>query len=551
MDHSAQNIKKQLYLKQTPIMIEIIIKEVINKQNDSEDLSLDLLSRLKEIEESSYKFKFPEIAHIVKVLRSMLIETSTNVKLPRYMEQSFLQLLDEIVLFIQTPTQIQYRLPKVKNEKLFHSVKEYNSHEISKTILLIDGDFLFLNKTARLFVEAGFNVMKAHRFEQGLHTISETLPDCIILGLNLIDIKPEKFIANLQSETSKFFVPTIVVGDKTNKDVLEKLKFHVEDVIEKPFVMDDLYIKVMRLIDQSEKMKNQVNIDELTSCYSRKFIMERLEYFYCNQKEKDNSHALAIIDLDYFKHVNDQYGHPIGDKVLIQFAKFITEKIRNTDIFARYGGEEFILLFPHTETKDALKKLDFLREEFSKLNIDTGDSFINQTFSGGIVSNKDVCTNNPVEILNWADIALYAAKNSGRNRLLMYDPKMVTKKQAIKVLIADDDRFIRQVLIDGLNDQKWDLLVATNGREALDIANSQIPNLIILDGSMPEIDGYEVLSKLRNNIRFKQTGVIMLTGNSDEKNIAKALEAGADDYITKPFSLVELKARINRLLMRH
>lgn len=541
MQQNEQIEKKMKYLAETPKILEALQNETINKKSGN------FLNLLNEIELFSSECNNHEVVHIVQVMKIMTKDDC----LPCYFEGAFLQLIDEIQLLIQTPTQIQYRLPKIKDEKILQLVKDYNSKTHPRTILIIDGDLLFINKTARSFTEAGFTVLKSNRGKEGLRIIMETMPDCIVFGLNLMDVRPEEFIKELQSMVSKFFVPIIAIGDKSKKSDIENIKFQINDTVEMPFLMDDLFLKAMRLIDQALRMKNQVNVDELTGIYSRKFIMERVEYYLSNQKEKEFTHSLAIFDLDYFKHVNDKYGHPIGDRVLVEFARFISENIRSTDIFARYGGEEFILLFPRTKPKFALKKLNQLREEFSKIKIEADGVFINQTFSGGIASNEDDLTNNPVELLNLADIALYAAKNSGRNRLLTFEPKMKFKKQKSKILVADDDRFTRQILFDGLKDGDWILLEAKDGREALEIANKEFPQLILLDGLMPEMNGYEVLLEIRKNILFKETAVIMLTGNHSDENIAQALYAGADDYITKPFSLIELKARVNRFLVRH
>ena len=543
------NIKKYLYVQRTPKMIEEMINDVLNRK-ESSHISANITNRLKQLEISSLKYNATELVHMTKTLQTMVKRNGSTVVLPKYMERAFLQLLEEMLNVIQNPTQIQHRLPKVRDEKVLQSVKEYNNGE-ARTVIIIDNDLLFLNKTASLLTEAGFTVLKSNRGMQAQKLIAETLPDCIIIGLNLIDIKVEEFLKELHEKVDTLFSPIIVIGHEDQKDVMDKIKLNINDTIIKPFAIDDLFVKMMRLMDHATRMKNQLHIDELTGVYSRKYIMEKLEYFYCNSKQKDYSHALAILDLDYFKDVNDNYGHTVGDKVLVEFAEFINSKIRSTDIFARYGGEEFILLLPRTGIIDARKKINALRKEFINRSINIGEVGLKQTFSGGIVSNKDVKTNHPVEVLNLADIALYAAKNQGRNRVLIYEPKMKWKQEKYKVLIVDDDRLTRNILLDGLKDEPWSLLEATNGLEAIEIANKQIPNIILLDGLMPEMNGYETLEEIRKNIRFKQTAVIMLTGNHSDENIAKALDAGADDYITKPFSLVELKARINRSLVRH
>lgn len=553
MDKPEQRtaFKKQLYLKQTPTIINHLSKQIRKKSGDIIELSIGSYIDLQDIEKSSNLFEYKEIAHISKTLQAMLYEEGNKIFLPLYMEQPFLLLLDEMLLKLDTPSQIQQRLPKIKNQKLLNSVIESNRNNLKKLVLLIDDDLLFLNKVSSLLIEAGFVVLKSHRGKQAIQILKENTPDCIISGMNIVDMNAYTFIEFIQKNIANRFIPLLVIGEQNDKHSIDKVKFSIDDHLLKPFLMDDLLIKMMRLIDRANRLKNQVNTDELTGIYSRKYIMEKLEFYYGFPPEKDHTHSLAIFDLDYFKLVNDKYGHQVGDKVLVYFASFISKNIRSTDIFARYGGEEFILLFPHTTTTEALKKLNRLREEFSKKTIEIGHTVIRQTFSGGIVSNKDILSNNPVKLLNLADLALYEAKNNGRNQFLIYHEKMENKTEQFKILIADDDRFTRKILKDGLRNESWVLSFAMNGLEAIELANKDCPNLILLDGLMPKKSGYEVLEEIRKNIRFKETAIIMLTGNHSDENIAKALDAGADDYITKPFSMVELKARVNRFLVRH
>lgn len=553
MDQSKQksDFKKQLFIKQTPIIVNQILKQLKNKEDRVLELKLGSIIDLQDIEKTAKLFEYHEIAHISKTLQAMLCEEENNYHLPLYMEQPFLLLLDEILVKLETPSHIQQRLPKIKNQNLINSIIESNKNDVQKVIMVIDDDLLFLNKVSSLLVDAGYIVLKSHRGKQAIQMFKETTPDCVIAGINIDDMKPLLFIESIQKKIANSFVPLIVVGDQTSKHVIEKVRFSIDDYLIKPFLMDDLLIKMVRLMERATRLKSQVNTDELTGIYSRKYIMEKLEYYFGHTSEKDHTHALAIFDLDYFKLVNDKHGHQMGDKVLIHFAKFISNHIRNTDIFARYGGEEFILLFPHTTSKEAWIKLNRLREEYSKQPITIDDIVIKQTFSGGIISNKDILSNNPVKLLNLADLALYEAKKSGRNQFLTYHERMENKNEKFKILIADDDRFTRKILKDGLINENWSLSFARNGLEAIEVAKRDRPNLILLDGLMPIKSGYEVLEEMRNNIRFKETAIIMLTGNHSDENVARALDGGADDYITKPFSMVELKARVNRFLVRH
>lgn len=120
-----------------------------------------------------------------------------------------------------------------------------------------------------------------------------------------------------------------------------------------------------------------------------------------------------------------------------------------------------------------------------------------------------------------------------------------------KILIVEDDPGIIEMISMYLQDKEFELYKATNYAEAMDGISDFIPDLILLDWMLPDKSGIEFLKKLRLNSLYQDTPVLMLTAKIEEEDIVKGLDAGADDYITKPFSLKELLARIEAHLRRH
>jgi DNA-binding response OmpR family regulator len=118
----------------------------------------------------------------------------------------------------------------------------------------------------------------------------------------------------------------------------------------------------------------------------------------------------------------------------------------------------------------------------------------------------------------------------------------------MKVLLADDDPILHRVLTHRLSREGFEVLSAFNGREALDLAAQNPPNLLILDGIMPELDGFAVLREWRAKEALAKIPVVMLTARNREEDVVGALEGGAVDYLTKPFSPAELVARVKRVM---
>jgi diguanylate cyclase (GGDEF)-like protein len=125
---------------------------------------------------------------------------------------------------------------------------------------------------------------------------------------------------------------------------------------------------------------------------------------------------VLMIDIDYFKHINDSYGHAVGDDVLKQLTRRCFHILRDTDIFGRHGGDEFVAILPESDARDALQVAERLRTEVEELSVESGKGEVRFTVSVGLTQFRD--EERFEETLNRADQALYHAKRSGRNRVV-------------------------------------------------------------------------------------------------------------------------------------
>lgn len=159
--------------------------------------------------------------------------------------------------------------------------------------------------------------------------------------------------------------------------------------------------------------------DPLTSLFNRRKILEELEGAQQAQKWNNNSYSITIIDLDFFKRVNDTYGHSVGDETLKMFASFIQQNVRGQDIVGRWGGEEFFIIFPDTIDVQAFDVLLRLQKNFAKKPLCIKNHSIRITFSAGISSSAvDTSVD---EMIKQADQALYKAKELGRDLIVKYE----------------------------------------------------------------------------------------------------------------------------------
>ncbi|RKX81887.1 MAG: hypothetical protein DRP58_11135 [Spirochaetes bacterium] len=177
---------------------------------------------------------------------------------------------------------------------------------------------------------------------------------------------------------------------------------------------------------KAEQLYQQVEylsrIDPLTDLDNRRsFKIDSLRLFQLAIRHESKL-SCAMLDIDFFKKVNDTYGHDMGDKVLIELAKTCKKMIRKTDLLARFGGEEFCFLFPETDLNHAALLADRIRDAISKLEFNSGKNKFSITVSIGIseLLNKN---DNIENMIKRSDDAMYKAKENGRNRVVVWEEK--------------------------------------------------------------------------------------------------------------------------------
>jgi diguanylate cyclase (GGDEF)-like protein len=177
-----------------------------------------------------------------------------------------------------------------------------------------------------------------------------------------------------------------------------------------------LYERGVELKAANKRIEELAELDELTGSFNRRCIMRMLDDEIARARRLKTSCAIALIDLDWFKRVNDHYGHPIGDEVLRTFAIAVFANIRHIDRFGRYGGEEFLLVLPDTPDDEAVRTLNRLRAIIADLDWSAFSPGMQVTISAGVATLKPDET--PETFLARADSALYIAKARGRNRIV-------------------------------------------------------------------------------------------------------------------------------------
>ncbi|WCN36985.1 response regulator [Aneurinibacillus uraniidurans] len=529
--------------------------EVQSRLSQEEHLQTDVKWReeiyrvLHSLKGTAGTLGFSNLTHIAETGLLMFSESHTYA-LPSYMITPLHTLINEAITYLRMAEHAHV------SEDILQEMRHFNALDGKpKRILVIDDDEILLSSIHHMLSMGGFDVEVLSDPSHNLEEMLNRQPDCIILDIMMPDTDGFYVMQYIRNDVQREFTPVLMLTARADlTDKYKGFQLGADEYLTKPFHFEELMLRIKTLISRVEKYRSLTLYDSLTGLHNRRYLLDRLQELFIMHARKPQNVTLSIIDLDFFKRVNDTYGHPCGDTVLKSFASFLKEKLRETDIITRYGGEEFIVVLPDTPLEQAEVILNRVREDFSRTEIHCSCQNVSffQTFSCGMaqigINGHDITS-----LIEYADKALYLAKFKGRNRICLASELGDDATNGVarkKVLIADDDMIVHAILKNQLADTDWDLIFAKNGQEVLNIVTDITPDLFILDGMMPVLNGLEACMTLRKQPRFAKTPIIMLTGRDAKEEIAQALDTGVDDYVLKPFSAIELKARINRLFVR-
>ncbi|MFW5648927.1 MAG: response regulator [Candidatus Alkaliphilus sp. MAG34] len=447
---------------------------------------------------------------------------------------------------------IKHRIDYLKEDRKAHILtkpgEDYINISDRGKILLVDDDITILKLLENALTTEGYTVYICDDSLSAFDLISVARPDVIMLDIMMPGINGYELLEKIKVVPEYSHMHVIFLSAIGNvDDRIKGLKLGADDYITKPFVIDEVMARIETVLRRTDKYKKKLLNDDLTDAYSRYYFSQRIKEEIERYKRNGTIFSIAFIDIDHYKIVNDRYGHQAGDFVLQEIVAYLDKNIRKCDSLYRYGGEEFIILLPDTSKLQTYAVIDRLRKGFAREPIPVGGTTIKVTFSAGIAQteSKDITGE---QLVGNADRAMYKAKKLGRNRTVVYDSEMIVEDFGKTLLLVDDENTILRLLRDRLSNIGYNVVMAKNGSSAIELVKRVSPDVVILDLILPDMDGLEVCRQIKKGGPLCSTKIIILSKKKEKSDIAKGLYAGADDYLTKPFSMVELEARIMRVL---
>ncbi len=305
--------------------------------------------------------------------------------------------------FLKTPLRKKVLEYLIKDDNsmldyLIKFIKRINKNRYVN-LLLVEDCHMTRQIQKLILKKLKFNILEAANGKEALEVLENNKVDLVITDLLMPVMNGKEFIKKIRKIKKIMDLPIIVISSNDDKNTfLKALKFGANDYLKKPFLNEELIIRVNNLLDLYDgfkKIHHQLQIDALTGINNRFYLENVLENIFNFYEKK----SVAMLDIDFFKKINDKYGHQFGDDILRNFASTIKGIIRKSDTVIRYGGEEFLIFMPNTVKEEAFIVV-------SKIKKALRENEFKYTFSAGIADEGETLA----EMIKIADKKLYEAK---------------------------------------------------------------------------------------------------------------------------------------------
>ncbi len=334
------------------------------------------------------------------------------------------------VVFVSNRSDVAARLEAVRAGCSGYFVKPVDYSEIVTTldritriepeayrILIVDDESDAAAFHSASLEAAGMDTVTAIDPLQVMAQLVEFQPDVILMDVYMPGCSGMELAAVIRQEEAFVGIPIVFLSCETDRmKQIAALGEGGDDFFPKPVPPDQLVAAVTARAQRGRTLRHFMERDGLTGLSTHSRIVEQLEASIRRAARRGDGLAVAMLDIDGFKLINDTHGHLVGDQVLKALAYLLRQRLRLSDYVGRFGGDEYLVVLPDTDADSAQRKMDDIRRNFAAIEHDTGDASFTVTLSGGVAEYPETGTSH--QLIAAADGALYSAKRAGRDRVL-------------------------------------------------------------------------------------------------------------------------------------
>ena len=284
-------------------------------------------------------------------------------------------------------------------------------------VLVVDDDPEVASYHALFLQEAGMTTRELSEPRHVLDVLADFRPDLLLVDLYMPGCDGHELAQVVRQVPEHVGVPIIYLSSETDRGKQHSaMRTGADGFLTKPVLAEDLVAAVAIRAERMRILRSLMARDSLTGLFNHTATTRLLEGALATSERTGYNVCFAMIDIDLFKTVNDTYGHPAGDHVIVALARILQQRLRSSDVIGRYGGEEFAVILPEAGLEDAALLIDAMRQDFSRLEFQASGRQFSCAFSAGVASSRSYAYAGA--LIEAADKALYAAKRSGRNRVV-------------------------------------------------------------------------------------------------------------------------------------
>ena len=316
--------------------------------------------------------------------------------------------------YLLKPVNVTNLVTKIRKNFKIDLVRPYR-------ILLLDDQLEIAGFYQTLLDTQGIEVIALTEAEKIMAALESFPPDIFLLDMHMPNVSGLEVAKLLRQQPKYDYVPIIFLT--TDNDINTKLlalECGADDVIPKQTPPALILQQIDSRIQRSQQVRYMASRDSLTGVLNHGQIMDAAAHALRLAARHIKPVVLVMIDLDYFKQVNDNYGHMGGDKVLVSLGQLLLQSVRETDFVGRYGGEEFMVVFSDAECDVIENKMQSILNALRHIDFNVNEQIFNCSFSAGLASSENY--DKLSELIAAADAALYRAKAAGRNQIIVDKP---------------------------------------------------------------------------------------------------------------------------------
>ena len=287
-------------------------------------------------------------------------------------------------------------------------------------VLIVDDDVSLAEHYRLVLLGAGMTVEVLNHPENLIDAMSNFRPELVLMDMHMPLYSGADLAGVIRQHENWVSLPIVYLSAETDfdKQVLA-LGRGADDFLTKPIADAQLIAAVRVRVERARQLDDQISRDSLTGLLKHASIKEAAKAELLRSRRTGKGVALAMLDIDHFKKVNDTYGHAVGDLVIKSIGTLLRQRLRKTDHIGRYGGEEFVAVLPECDGEAARRILEDVRKRFAALHFRHEGEPFSCTLSAGLVCSSQHPEIGAAELLVLADQALYTAKRGGRNQVSM------------------------------------------------------------------------------------------------------------------------------------